>query len=344
MTTPLAQAQAPFVQALASAQSLDAQDFAVLTRVAALVTGAPNAFISLVDDAGDWRHAGAHSPLSPSSPRDETFCTAAMREDEVLVAEDVRLDVRTQAIAARRGDGAIVTYAGALLKTEDGTKIGTLCVTDSVRRPISDAQVQLLRGLARQVMSLVSLRKTQRELTEALAKMTRLATTDDLTGLLNRRAFSEEAEGLRSLVLRQEGVLSVVVVDIDHFKKVNDHHGHAAGDAVLQEVGRRLRAGLRSTDRIGRIGGEEFAIALPFTGQDAAMQLMRHLRVQVSQHPVWVDGVAIPVTFSGGVAELHGRGAVADAVADAVRRADQALYRSKAAGRDQTTEDAPCLI
>lgn len=343
MTTPLALAQAPFLQALASAQSSDAEDFAVLTRVASLVTGAPNAFISLVDDAGDWRHAGAVAH-SPSSPRDETFCTAALREDEVLVTEDVRLDARTQAIAARRGnvnmDAAIVTYAGALLKTEDGTKIGTLCVTDSVRRPISDAQVQLLRGLARQVMSLVSLRKTQRELTEALAKMTRLATTDDLTGLLNRRAFFEEAEGLRSLVLRQEGVLSVVVVDIDHFKKVNDHHGHAAGDAVLKEVSRRLRAALRTTDRIGRIGGEEFAIALPFTGQDAAMQLMRHLRVRVSQHPVWVDGLAIPVTFSGGVAELHGGGPVADAV----RRADQALYRAKAAGRDQITGDVPCPI
>jgi diguanylate cyclase (GGDEF)-like protein len=339
MNTPLARAQAPLLEALASGQSADAEDFAILTRVAALVTGAPNAFISLVDDAGDWRHAGARQD-GPYSPRDDTFCTAALREDEVLVVEDVRLDARTQAIAVRRGDAAIVTYAGALLKTEDGTKVGTLCVTDSVRRPISDAQVQLLRGLARQVMGLVSLRKTQRELTEALAKMTRLATTDDLTGLLNRRAFFEEAEGLRSLVLRQKGVLSVVVLDIDHFKKVNDHHGHAAGDAVLKEVSRRLRAALRSTDRIGRIGGEEFAIALPFTGQDAAMQLMRHLRVQVSQHPVMVDGLAIPVTFSGGVAALHGRGVVADAV----RRADQALYRAKAAGRDQITEDAPCQV
>ncbi|APW42429.1 GGDEF domain-containing protein [Rhodoferax saidenbachensis] len=303
---------------------MEAEDFDILIRVASLVTGAPNAFITLVD---------------PHQNRlcDESYCSAALKEDDILVIEDVRKDTRTSAIAARRQDAAIVTYAGALLKTEDGTKVGTLCVTDHVQRTLTEEQIRLLRGLAKQVMSLLSLRNTQRELTDALARMTRLATTDDLTGFLNRRAFFEEAENLRKLAVRQGGALSVVVVDLDHFKKVNDKHGHAAGDAVLKEVARRLRSKLRSTDRIGRIGGEEFAIALPFTSQDTAMELMRQLQLRVSRDPVAYGDIAIPVTFSAGISELGGD----TPLDEALRLADKALYRSKAAGRNQITEAEP---
>ncbi|MBV8379183.1 MAG: sensor domain-containing diguanylate cyclase [Paucibacter sp.] len=332
MTQPVAHAPSNPMEALGLLDPQTAADLDVLTRMAALVTGAPRAFVTLADTDRVW-----HLPSATEAPRagrrEETYCSAALAaEDDVLVAADVRHDERTRAIAARlSGSSQTVAYAGALLRDDKGSKLGTLCVTDTVPHPLTDDQVQLLRGLARQVMHVISLRKTQKELTEALEKMTRLATTDELTGLLNRRAFFEHARQLGKLVQRQSGAMSLVVVDIDHFKRVNDTHGHAAGDAVLAEVARRLGGALRESDVIGRIGGEEFAIALPFTALDRALALMEKLRQAVRRQPVTFDNEAIGISVSVGVAQID---AEATDISATLRRADEALYQAKAAGRD----------
>jgi diguanylate cyclase (GGDEF)-like protein len=302
------------------------EDLKLLTRMAALVTGLPNAFITFADEA-----------LAPIRAQEETFCSAALRGDEdLLVAVDVNSDIRTSAIAARRPDSRIVTYAGALIKTDDGRKLGTLCITDEVEHPLSEVQLQLLRGLARQVMNLLSLRQTKKDLTAALGKMTRLATIDDLTGLLNRRAFFQEAERLHKLVARQQGDLCVAILDIDHFKKVNDTHGHAAGDAVLRDVALALRSSLRDSDLIGRIGGEEFAIAMPFTHLPDALKRLQQLRLRVAAQEIepMSDGQPIRVTVSGGLADLCSPDGL---VGEALKRADAALYCAKADGRNKIT-------
>ena len=314
---------------------LDAQtaaDLDVLTQMAALATGAPRAFVTLADAERVW-HPASGGAAPSSARREETYCSAALAgADDVLVAADVRLDERTRAIATRlSGSSQTVAYAGALLRDANGTKLGTLCVTDTVPHPLTDEQVQLLRGLARQVMHLISLRRTKIELTEALERMTRLATTDELTGLLNRRAFFEHARQVGKLVQREHGAMSLVVVDIDHFKRVNDTHGHAAGDAVLAEVGHRLGGALRESDVIGRIGGEEFAIALPFTALERALALMEKLRQAVRRTPIVFDGQEIQTSVSVGVAQID---AEATDISATLRRADEALYRAKTAGRD----------
>ncbi|MBV8500803.1 MAG: sensor domain-containing diguanylate cyclase [Paucibacter sp.] len=292
-----------------------AADLQVLARLATLATGLPNAFVTLADSS---------SP--PIRGQEESYCSAALHEDDVLVAEDVHLDERTRGIAARRGDSKIVTYAGALIKTDDGRKLGTLCITDDVKRELSAEQLDLLRGLARQAMNLLSLRQAKKDLTAALDSMTRLATIDDLTGLLNRRAFFHEAEKLQKLVGRQQGEVCIAIVDVDHFKRINDQHGHAAGDAVLRKVAQALRGGLRESDLVGRIGGEEFAIVLPFAPLQDAVWRVQQLRMEVAA--LISDGLR--VTISGGVSELGG-----GPVGDALRRADAALYRAKSAGRNQ---------
>jgi len=314
---------------------LDAQtaaDLDVLTQMAALATGAPRAFVTLADAERVW-HPASGGAAPSSARREETYCSAALAgADDVLVAADVRLDARTREIAARlTGSSNTVAYAGALLRDDRGARLGTLCVTDTVPRVLTPAQIELLRGLARQVTHLISLRRTQKELTLALEKMTRLATTDELTGLLNRRAFFEQAQSLGKLVDRQQGAMCLVVVDIDHFKRVNDTHGHAAGDAVLAEVAHRLDGALRASDCIGRIGGEEFAIALPFTPLDRALALMEKLRQAVRREPIRFGDVPIRTSVSVGVAEL---GAAAMDISATLRRADEALYQAKAAGRD----------
>jgi len=290
-------------------------DLQVLTHMATLVTGLPNAFITIADPE-----------KPPVRGQEETYCSAALHEDDMLIAEDVRLDDRTKAIAERRKDSTIVTYAGALMKTDDGRKLGTLCITDEVRRPLSAEQLQLLRGLARQAMNLLSLRQTKKELTAALDAMTRLAMVDELTGLLNRRAFLQEAEKLQKLASRQQGSVCIAIIDVDRFKQVNDQHGHAAGDRVLKDVAQALRNSLRESDLLGRIGGEEFAVLLPFTNETNALKRLDQLRLRVAEH----DSDGLRVTISGGLSELGAR-----TVGEALKRADAALYRAKATGRNR---------
>lgn len=163
-------------------------------------------------------------------------------------------------------------------------------------------------------------------------ELQRQAATDGLTGVLNRRAFTSECERLIAQAQRQDSTLSLMVIDADHFKKVNDLHGHPAGDAVLKALARTLEGGLRASDLIGRLGGEEFGIALPSTSangvQDVADRLLRAVRALAIEH----EGLSLRITVSMGVAVLGPEDSGFEA---AFRRADRALYEAKNAGRDR---------
>jgi diguanylate cyclase (GGDEF)-like protein len=161
-----------------------------------------------------------------------------------------------------------------------------------------------------------------------------LATTDFLTGLPNRREFmrrlGEEQDRLRRDVGARAAVL---LLDVDHFKRINDEHGHAAGDAVLRQLAELMRDGQRKIDMPGRIGGEEFAILLPGTGLDDALVYAERLRQRVAATPLRLDDeLTVVVTISIGIAVVGGKDASGDA---ALVRADQALYRAKRGGRNR---------
>ncbi len=185
----------------------------------------------------------------------------------------------------------------------------------------------------------VSFRTDITELKEkeaALAKLNveleRLATTDALTGVPNRRSLMERGQAELQRLKRYDGATAFLALDIDHFKRVNDVHGHAAGDAVLVEFARRVRACLRETDMFGRVGGEEFAVVAPNTEIAGAKLLADRLLEFVRAMPVPHDGKEIAVTTSVGIAML----ARADNdLSDVQRRADDALYRAKRAGRNR---------
>lgn len=320
------------IQLLGVADHEALEDFDVLTRVAVMVTGMQNAYISFSDEAHMWTASGTNDGCAKHI-RADTYCSVALDdESNELVVSNVHHDPRTRAIAARCPELPITSYVGVQLKTDDGKKVGTFCVTGDIEKELTGEQLILLRGLARQAMNLLSLRAAKRELTVALASMTKLATTDGLTGMLTRRAFHENVSELRKLVLRQGGEMCLVVLDIDHFKRVNDTYGHAAGDTVLKVVAEAIRTGLRATDRIGRIGGEEFAIAMPFTGLDLGWERVEELRKTISQIAVTLGADALRVTISGGIADLRAKDTTVDGT---LRRADEALYRAKSAGRDQ---------
>jgi diguanylate cyclase (GGDEF)-like protein len=169
------------------------------------------------------------------------------------------------------------------------------------------------------------------------------ATTDALTALLNRRALEDRADEAVALARRYERPLGCLMVDIDHYKTVNDTHGHRAGDSVLRQVAERIRASTRLSDVIARYGGEEFVLLLPETDEEHSALTAEKVRQEIACQPMLVAGidgaaVALDVRVSVGVASFHPR--VADA-SELVASADRALYQAKRLGRDRVVVASP---
>lgn len=163
-----------------------------------------------------------------------------------------------------------------------------------------------------------------------------LASTDALTGVLNKRAF-DEAFGKEALRAQQTATpLSLVLFDIDHFKHINDTHGHPAGDAVLKNVASAVSTQLRDGDALFRVGGEEFALVLPGTPLDSAVQAAEATRGLIGELTTELAGARVTVTLSLGVAELG----ATEAPAALYQRADALLYAAKRGGRNRVAAEA----
>ena len=159
--------------------------------------------------------------------------------------------------------------------------------------------------------------------------LTQDASMDPLTGLPNRRSLTTELEREHALARRGRPIFSVLLLDVDHFKAVNDQRGHAAGDQVLQEIGRRLRSRARTSDVVGRWGGEEFLIVAPDTDVSGAQILADGLRTALAEDPFLVESGPVRITASVGVAAWE-----RETVDELLGRADDALYAAKSSGRD----------
>ncbi|MFC5576499.1 GGDEF domain-containing protein [Lysobacter niabensis] len=179
-------------------------------------------------------------------------------------------------------------------------------------------------------------------------ELARQATTDELTGTRNRRSLLETARKEFTRAVRYGHPLSVLMLDIDHFKRINDSHGHDVGDQVLKAVADAFRRELRDSDVLGRLGGEEFGIVLPNTGDEGAVAVAERLRARIDAMRLSGDwGGDITPKVSVGVACGQG----ASRIEDVIKRADQALYAAKAAGRNRVCTaaelaadaDDPCL-
>ena len=203
---------------------------------------------------------------------------------------------------------------------------------DYVTKPFDSNELRVRLRAGRRILELQSvLLDTQRILRDK-------ATHDPLTGMWNRTQALEALDRELVRAVREGSAISVLMADLDHFKAVNDGFGHMAGDAVLREVARRIRASLRPYDILGRYGGEEFIIVLPGCDAESVRPLSERIRSTIGAEPVDTSEGVVPVTVSIGTATLGTAGRTNE---ELVRAADAALYRAKAAGRDRVDHAVP---
>lgn len=231
------------------------------------------------------------------------------------------------------------SMAGVPLTDPNGKRFGTLCIADTDVREMTDADRVMLSSFGRLVSNDICVRSAARyavrdlvELEHEKCDLFELATIDPLTKALNRRAFMRFSERELARFKRDNTHLSALMLDIDHFKKVNDVHGHAAGDHVLSKLVSIAASVLRQEDMIGRLGGEEFAIVLIDSNIEAAARVADRIRLAIKQVKFPSDSGPFNVSVSIGVSEpLYNEASINDAL----ERADAALYRAKRNGRDR---------
>jgi diguanylate cyclase (GGDEF)-like protein len=288
-----------------------------ITRLATSALQVPVAVISLADQGRQLVKSSQGLDAAGNS-RLSSFCANALEQDNIFVVPDALEHSAFCDNPFVVGEPGIRFYSGTPLRMQNGEKIGALWVADRKRRELSADQVGILSDLARLTVDEIELRQ--------------IATTDSLTGALTRRGF--EIEITREVVrnMRYRGGLSAIAADIDHFKKINDNYGHAAGDLVLQAVVATIKQELRPPDFIGRLGGEEFVVALPETDVDGAMIVAERLRRKIADMVVQSDEDMIQLTSSFGIA---GFGKAESDWKNMLGRADVALYQAKQSGRNR---------
>ena len=216
----------------------------------------------------------------------------------------------------------------------------SLSVYDPIRYPAATGLMHfVIGGSTLLVLSLVAkwvtdirvrIGQQARELSRALQTLQHMATQDTLTGLLNRRTVTELIEAELKLSDRMAKPMTVALIDLDHFKHINDHFGHAAGDAVLCGFGAYAQAQLRQVDKVARWGGEEFLVMLPQVTETEALSAIERLRQGVERLS-YAGHAQVRATFSAGLAQARG----GETLEQLVDRADRALYRAKHSGRNR---------
>ena len=341
--------EAERIAALHSYDILDTapeQAFDDLVEIAVAICAAPMGTVSLVDDERQWFKSRLGITTSETS-RDITFCAhAILTPQNMLIVADALNDERFRDSPLVSEDPNIRFYAGVPLVASGGEAVGTFCVMDHQPRELSEYQITALQSLSRQAARLLELRRVSRDLNHQLrerewyeqqlqtyqrsleirnAKLTEQTHTDALTGLSNRRAFVDALDSAVRVAADAEP-LAIAVIDIDHFKSVNDVHGHVEGDRILQAVAEVLKTHGAARGRAARYGGEEFVLLFPETPLDQARLQCEDLRDAIANLPL-----AVPLTVSIGLAAYE-RG---DSAETLFTRADEALYAAKADGRNR---------
>lgn len=310
--------------------------FDKITRLARRLFNVPMACLDIVGERLAWLKS-VQGFDGIVGMRKDSYCHHTVLEDGVCVIRDARSDSRVYDSAYAE---TWVFYAGVPLHF-DGERIGVLCIGDSQPRHFETEHLDALSdlaALAERELQMASLSETQLALALSNEELEMKARIDVLTHLWNRGAIVQIAETERSRAAA--GASAILLIDIDHFKTINDTLGHAAGDEVLRSIAARIRVGVRPLDAIGRYGGDEFLAVLPDTGIDGAVQAAERIRAAVSRIPVHFGQQRIPVTCSIGCAASFD---ALSSVGEWIERADRALYSAKSSGRDRVEAEVTML-
>lgn len=203
---------------------------------------------------------------------------------------------------------------------------------DYIKKPLDKTELLLrVENQLKLNKAYAGLRKSNDELLEAYALIQQLAKVDTLTGLENRRSLMDFAEVQLKLAQRYKSFFSIILIDLDYFKKINDTYGHLIGDEILKNIAKILKESLRNVDHIGRFGGEEFIVTLPNTNLKNAFVVAEKVRDAIANFVHNIEEQIIQTTVSVGIATYN---PLDDDVNQIIERADKALYQAKSSGRN----------
>jgi diguanylate cyclase (GGDEF)-like protein len=256
-----------------------------------------------------------------------------LEKDQMVIGRGDKVDLRLVDEGISREHVRLNKAEGRVVLEDLGSTNGTYCNGQRVaRHPLVEGDKILIGSTTILKFSY------QDKLDEMFQRqMSESALRDGLTRAYNKRYFSDRIESEFQYAIRHTTPLSLIFLDIDHFKKINDAHGHQAGDLVLAQLSTLVMSMLGEDESLARYGGEEFAIVARGVELEAAMALSERLRASVEAHPFNFQGTSIPVTVSVGVARAPA--AAMSSAGDLVARADEAMYAAKRGGRNRVCSD-----
>ncbi len=279
---------------LATLKSLNVLDteseerFDRLTRMCKRLFGVPIALVSLVDENRQWFKSCVGLGVNETS-RDISFCGHAILGNEIFVIPDATRDARFADNPLVLDEPHIRFYAGCPLKSHNGSKLGTLCIIDREPRTLAQEDMETLQDLASMV---------ERELAAV-----QLATLDDLTKISNRRGFLALAQHTLNLCVRQQLPASLVFVDLNDFKPINDNYGHSEGDRALITFTEQMKNTFRESDLFARLGGDEFVILFSNASNETARKTMKRFAESLKALNKAANR-GYDITFSYGIVEF----------------------------------------
>ena len=329
-------------QRLAALQSMQLLDtppdphIDALLRIAQRLFGVGSTLISLIDADRQW-FKGRIGANNLEGPRSTSFCGHTILFDEILYVPDALDDERFADNPAVTGYPFVRFYAGIPLRAPDGSRIGSFCVHDSAPRELSESEREALsdfRQLFEALFVAHQLRMQAAWLQEALGEAERRALIDPLTQLWNRQGMRTMLPAMVRRAEREGLKVAFIYGDLDHFKRINDEYGHAAGDQVLIQSGQRMVAAIRPSDMALRLGGEELAVLALVADEQELGLMAERLRLAFCRQPFELEAGALDVTISLGIAVAE-PGEVGDDGHTLVERADAGLYQAKREGRNR---------
>ena len=283
------QARLETLRSLGILETAPEERFDRLTRTAKRLFGVPIALVSLIDENRQWFKSCIGLSVSETS-RDISFCGHAILGDDLFIIPDTSVDERFADNPLVLNDPYIRFYAGYPLRAPNGRKLGTLCIIDRQPRNFGKGELEALTDLAAMV---------EREIAAA-----QLATLDELTNISNRRGFMMLAQHSLHLCVRRKLSASLVFMDLDKFKPINDTFGHAEGDKALTVFAKQMQAMCRDEDIFARLGGDEFALLLIDASKGNAENVVSRLCHSVEKYNQEAKR-GYDVSFSYGIVEFN---------------------------------------